>query len=82
MSENPKISTADRFHGRDRTIWGDRLRNASQIVGASVGPVMAEKVSVEATVKEIRRGMRRNYFAGEKVRIVLAGLRGRRCSPR
>ena len=32
--------------------------------------------SVEATVREIRRGSRKKYSAEEKVRIVLEGLRG------
>src|SRR5512138_3749082 len=39
---------------------------------------MAEEIkpSVEATVREIRRGSRKKYSAEEKVRIVLEGLRG------
>ena len=32
--------------------------------------------SVEATVREIRRGSRKKYSAEEKMRIVLEGLRG------
>ena len=32
--------------------------------------------SVEATVREIRRGSRKKYSAEEKLRIVLEGLRG------
>jgi transposase len=32
--------------------------------------------SVEATVREIRRGVRKKYSAEEKMRIVLEGLRG------
>lgn len=35
-----------------------------------------EKVSVEATVREIRRRTRKKYNAEEKMRIVLEGLRG------
>ncbi|GAB4403747.1 MAG: hypothetical protein OHK003_31650 [Anaerolineales bacterium] len=35
-----------------------------------------EKVSVEATVREIRRKTRKKYNAEEKMRIVLEGLRG------
>ena len=34
------------------------------------------KTSVEATVREIRRKTRKKYWAEEKVRIVLEGLRG------
>lgn len=34
------------------------------------------KTSVEATVREIRRGSRKKYSAEEKMRIVLEGLRG------
>jgi len=34
------------------------------------------KVSVEATVRNIRRKTRRKYTAEEKIRIVLEGLRG------
>jgi transposase len=39
---------------------------------------MAEETpkSVEATVRDIRRKMRKKYSAEEKVRIVLEGLRG------
>ena len=35
-----------------------------------------EKESVEAAVRTIRRVTRKKYLAGEKVRIVLEGLRG------
>lgn len=35
-----------------------------------------EKVSVEKTVREIRRRTRKKYNAEEKMRIVLEGLRG------
>jgi transposase len=35
-----------------------------------------EAISVEATVREIRRKTRKKYSAEEKVRIVLEGLRG------
>jgi transposase len=40
--------------------------------------LMAEEstTSVEATVRDIRRKTRKKYFAEEKVRIVLEGLRG------
>jgi len=34
------------------------------------------KTSLEATVREIRRGSRKKYSAEEKMRIVLEGLRG------
>lgn len=37
---------------------------------------MGKKVSTEATVKVIRRQTRRQHTAGEKIRIVLEGLRG------
>jgi transposase len=34
------------------------------------------KEPAEAVVKEIRRATRKHYSAGEKIRIVLEGLRG------
>ena len=37
---------------------------------------MAEKKTVEATVRSIRRATRKKYTAEEKIRIVLEGLRG------
>jgi transposase len=37
---------------------------------------MGSKESAEATVKDIRRRTRKQYSAEEKIRIVLAGLRG------
>ena len=37
---------------------------------------MSQKRSTEKTVRDIRRATRRHYSAGEKIRIVLEGLRG------
>ena len=37
---------------------------------------MAQKPTVEARVREIRRQTRRRYSAEEKIRIVLEGLKG------
>jgi transposase len=37
---------------------------------------MAEKESVEKTVRQIRQQTRKKYTAEEKIRIVLEGLRG------
>ena len=37
---------------------------------------MPEKDSAEKAVREIRRKTRRKFFAEEKIRIVLEGLRG------
>ena len=37
---------------------------------------MAEKKSVEKTIREIRRKTRKKYSVEEKIRIVLEGLRG------
>ncbi len=37
---------------------------------------MGSKEGAEATVRDIRRRMRKQYSAEEKIRIVLAGLRG------
>ncbi len=37
---------------------------------------MANKRSAEKTARDIRRASRRHYFAEEKIRIVLEGLRG------
>ncbi len=37
---------------------------------------MGQKVSAEATSKDIRRQTRRQHNAEEKIRIVLEGLRG------
>ena len=37
---------------------------------------MGQKVSAEATIKDIRRQTRRQHSAEEKIRIVLEGLRG------
>lgn len=37
---------------------------------------MGQKVSAEATIKDIRRQNRRQHTAEEKIRIVLEGLRG------
>ena len=37
---------------------------------------MGQKVSAEATIKDIRRQTRRQQNAEEKIRIVLEGLRG------
>ena len=42
-------------------------------MGQKAGP---RKQSAERVVKEIRRVTRRQFSAGEKIRIVLAGLRG------
>ena len=38
--------------------------------------MMTDKRSAEKTVRDIRRATRRHYSAEEKIRIVLAGLRG------
>ncbi len=38
--------------------------------------MMTKKRSAEKTVRDIRRATRRHYFAEEKIRIVLEGLRG------
>jgi transposase len=35
-----------------------------------------DSVAAEKTVRDIRRATRRQYSAAEKVRIVIAGLRG------
>ena len=37
---------------------------------------MAKEGSAEATIRDIKRKTRRKYSAEEKIRIVLAGLRG------
>lgn len=37
---------------------------------------MSKKNSTESVVREIRRQTRKKYSSGEKVRIVLEGLRG------
>ena len=37
---------------------------------------MSKEVSSENIVKDIRRKTRKKYSAGEKIRIVLDGLRG------
>ena len=37
---------------------------------------MGKKASAEATIKTIRRKTQRKYSAEEKIRIVIAGLRG------
>lgn len=37
---------------------------------------MGQKVSAEATIKDIRRQTRRQHSTEEKIRIVLEGLRG------
>jgi len=37
--------------------------------------IRAHKGSAEKTVRDIRHAARRNYFAEEKIRIVLKGLR-------
>jgi transposase len=37
---------------------------------------MGKKVSVEATIQDIKRKTRKKYSAEEKIRIVLEGLRG------
>ena len=37
---------------------------------------MNKKVSSESVVKDIRRRTRKKYSSGEKIRIVLDGLRG------
>ena len=38
--------------------------------------MMSKKRSAEETVRDIRRATRRKYSAEEKIRIVIAGLRG------
>ena len=38
---------------------------------------MSKKVSSEKMIKDIRRRTRTKYFSEEKIRIVLAGLRGK-----
>ena len=40
--------------------------------------MMRKKRSAEKTIRNIRRATRRHYFAEEKIRIVLEGIRGER----
>src|SRR4029078_12735101 len=62
----------DRVNGRREDFWPIVAIEGAKM-GQKAGP---RKQSAERVVKEIRRVTRRQFSAEEKIRIVLAGLRG------
>jgi len=55
---------------------GEVFGSSSRVKGATMKPKQDTKVEADKLVRAIKRATRRKFSAEEKIRIVLAGLRG------